>query len=115
MAQSSRKAFLITALLLCLVLAAVLTTFSYLAPHLPVLFVPYQYFLIGICTGALVVATLGLIAERSEWTHYRFYFFTVMISVFLLVVTNSVIYRLLGGEQFIRRLMKIFWVVFISR
>jgi hypothetical protein len=81
---------------------------------LRLLFVPYQYFLLGICVGALILATIGLIVDRGQWTHYRTYFATVMVSVFVLVVINFVIYRVLGGEQFVRRLIEMFWVVFIT-
>ncbi|UCD57408.1 MAG: hypothetical protein JSV16_16655 [Candidatus Hydrogenedentota bacterium] len=115
MTQNSRRFFLITSVLLCLVLAAVLVTFGYVAPVLRLLFSPYQFFLIGICVGVLIAATIGLVVERDEWTHYRVYFLTVMTSVFLLVVVNSVVFRVLGGEQFIRKLMRIFWVVFNIR
>ncbi|MBI5116733.1 hypothetical protein HZA56_09695 [Candidatus Poribacteria bacterium] len=114
MTENSRRFFLITCLLLCFVLAAVLVTFSFTASLLHVLFAPYQFFLIGICIGALAMAALGLIIDRAEWIHYRLYMMAVMLSVFLFVVTNSVIFRLLGGEQFIRRLVRIFWMVFDS-
>ena len=89
-----------------------LVTFGYVMPSLRTAFAPYQFFLIGICVGALIAATMGLIVERDEWSHYRIYFVTVLTSVFLLAVINSVIFRLLEGENFIRRLMKIIWVVF---
>lgn len=89
-------------------------TFGFTASLLHVLFAPYQFFLIGICIGALTMAALGLIVDRAEWIHYRLYMAAVMLSVFLLVVTNSVIFRLLGGEQFIRRLVRIFWMVLDS-
>ena len=112
MTQSSRRFFLIISFLLCLVLSAVLVTFGYVAPLLRIAFVPYQFFLIGICVGALIAATMGLIVERDKWSHYRVYFVTVLMSVFLLTVVNSVIFRLLEGEDFVRRLMRIFWVVF---
>lgn len=106
---------MLTSLLLCIVLTAVLVAMGYMASALRLVFVPYQFFLMGICVGALILATIGLVAERSEWTHYRLYFFTVMTSVFILVVINSVIFRVLGGEQFIRRLMRILWIVLSSR
>jgi hypothetical protein len=112
MEQSSRRFFLITSLLLCLVLIAVLVAFGYLAPFLRTVFAPYQFFLIGICVGALIAATMGLIVERDEWSHYRVYLVTVLTSVFLLAVINSVMFKLLEGEDFIRKLMRIFWVVF---
>lgn len=114
MKEASRRFFLLASVLLCIVLTAVLVTMGLMASALRLVFVPYQYFLMGICVGALILATVGLIAERSEWTHYRLYFFTVMASVFILVVINSVIFRVLGGEQFIRRLMRIFWIVLSS-
>ena len=112
MVQSSRRFFFITSLLLCLVLVAVLVAFGYLAPFLRTVFAPYQFFLIGICVGALIAATMGLIVERDEWSHYRIYLVTVLASVFLLAVINSVMFKLLEGEDFIRKLMMIFLVVF---
>jgi len=112
MIQGSRRFFLITSLLLCLVLTTVLITFGYVAPVLRMAFAPYQFFLIGICVGALIAATMGLIIERSEWSHYRVYFATVLVSVFLLAVVNSVVFRLLEGESFVRKLMRILMVVF---
>jgi hypothetical protein len=115
MTQNSRRFLLISSLLLCLALMAVLLVFSSMASVLRLLFVPYQYFLIGICVGALILATIGLIAERNQWTHYGIYFGTVMASVFLLVVINFVIFRILGGEQFVRKLIQIFWIVFLER
>jgi hypothetical protein len=114
MTQNSRRFFLIASLLLCFVLIFVLLVFGSMAPMLRLLFVPYQYFLIGICVGALILATIGLIVERGQWTHYGTYFTTVMLSVFVLVVINSVIFRVLGGEQFVRKLIEIFRVVFIG-
>ena len=112
MTQKTRKFFLLTSLLLCFVLAAVLLIFGVMARYLQFLFVPYQFFLIGVCAGALMVATAYLIAERSEWTsHYRVYFLTVMVSAFLLVVINAVVFRVLGGEQFIQRLIRVVLVV----
>lgn len=115
MREASRRFFLLSGLLLCLVLIAVLVAIGLMAPVLQAAFVPYQFFLTGICVGALLAITTGLIVERNGWSNYRLYFFTVMVSAFLLVVTNLVIFRVLGGEQFIRRLMKIFWVVFNLR
>ncbi|RJP64094.1 MAG: hypothetical protein C4532_19940 [Candidatus Abyssobacteria bacterium SURF_17] len=115
MKEASKRFLLLSSLLLCLVLAAILVAIGLLAPVLQVVFVPYQFFLTGICVGALLAATAGLIVERNGWTNYRLYFCTVMVSVFLLVVANLVIFRVLGGEQFIRRLMKIFLVVFNLR
>lgn len=115
MKEASRRILLLTSLLLCVVLTAVLATMTYMASALRLVFVPYQFFLMGICVGALILATISLIAERNEWTHYRLYFFTVMTSAFILVVINSVVFRVLGGEQFIRRIMRIFWIVLGSR
>ncbi|MBI4831067.1 MAG: hypothetical protein HY801_05835 [Candidatus Lindowbacteria bacterium] len=115
MTENSKRFFLIACLLLCFVMVAVIVTFSYAASLLHVLFAPYQFFLIGICIGALAMATLGLMIDRGEWLHYRLYLTTVMVSVFLLVVANSVIFKVLGGEQFVRRLVRIFWMVFDSR
>lgn len=114
MRQNTRRLFLVFCLALCFVLVIVLAALSFMAPVLQLLFVPYQYFLIGICVGALMVATLVLTAVREEWTNYRLYFITVMMSVFLLVVINFVVYGALGGEQFVRRLVEIFWIVFVS-
>jgi len=115
MKRNARRFFLISCLALCCVLAVVLLLFSSLAPVLQLLFVPYQFFLIGACVGALLVATVALALNREEWTNYGLYFFTVMMSVFLLVVVNSVVFRVLGGEQFMRRLMEIIWIVFVLR
>lgn len=115
MTESSIRFFLITSILLCIVLAAVLAVLGLMAPALRLIFVPYQFFLVGICVGALVAATIGLVVERHQWTHYRTYFLIVMTNVFLLVVVNSIIFRVLGGQQFIRKLMRIFWVVFNLR
>jgi hypothetical protein len=114
MTQNTRGYFLFLCLALCFVLIIILVVLSSLAPILQLRFVPYQFFLIGICVGALLVATLGLAADREEWTHYHLYFFTVLISVFLLIVVNSVVFGALGGEQFVRRLVEIFWIVFSS-
>ena len=114
MTQNSRRLFLIFSLSLCFALVIVLFAFGFGSAVLRLLFVPYQFFLIGICVGALAAVTIGLVAERNEWSHYRVYFFTVMVSVFLLVVINSVIFRVLGGEQFIYRLMKVIFIVFSS-
>ena len=112
MTQKTRKFFLLASLLLCFVLAAVLLIFGAMARYLQFLFVPYQFFLIGVCVGALMVAMAYLIVERSEWTsHYRVYFLTVMASAFLLVVINAVVFRVLGGEQFIQRLIRVVLVV----
>jgi hypothetical protein len=61
-----------------------------------------------------MIATIGLIVERGQWSHYRVYFVTVMASVFVLAMINLVIFRVLGGEQFVRKLISIFWVVFIT-
>jgi hypothetical protein len=74
-------------------------------------FATYQFFLIGVCVGALTLATIGLIVERSEWSHYTIYFIIVMVSVFLLTVINCVIFRILGGEQLIRKLVQDFLVL----
>jgi hypothetical protein len=112
MTQNSRRLFLVFSLTLCFAIVIVLFAFGFGGSVLRFLFVPYQFFLIGICVGALTAATIGLIAERNEWTHYRVYFFTVMASVFLLVVINSVIFRILGGAEFVYRLMKVFFIVF---
>ncbi len=114
MTQNTRRFFLISCIGLCFVLAAVLVTFSSLTPVMQLLFVPYQFFLIGICVGMLLAATIALATDRGEWTHYGIYFVTVMLSAFLLVVVNLVVFRALGGEQFVRRLVNIIWVVFIS-
>lgn len=114
MTQNTRSVFLFLCLALCFVLAIVLIVLSTLAPHLQLRFVPYQYFLIGICVGALLVATIGLAVDREQWPSYYPHFLTVMLSVFLLVVVNSVIFGALGGEQFVRRLVEIFWIVFSS-
>ena len=113
MTNRTRRFFLLASILLCLILAGVLIAISSMAPVLRLIFVPYQFFLIGMCVGGLIAVTIGLTVERHEWTHYRVYFCTVMASVFLIVVTNSVIFKVLGGEQFIRRLWQIFLVVFI--
>jgi len=113
MTEKSRRFFLISSLLLCLVLMLILLVFSSMAPVVRLVFVPYQYFLIGICVGALIAATIGLIVDRGQWTNYSVYFATVMTSVFVLAVINLVIFRMLGGEQFVQKLIKIFWVVFI--
>ena len=114
MTRNTRRLFLLSCIALCFLLAVVLATFSKLAPILQLLFVPYQFFLIGICVGALIVATIVLATNREEWTNYELYFVTVMTSVFLLVVVNSVLYKVLGGEQFMRNLMGILWLVFVS-
>lgn len=114
MTQKSRRFFLISSLLLSIALTLVLFIFGSMASVLKLLFVPYQYFLIGICVGALIIATIGLIVERGQWTHYRTYFLTVMTSVFVLVVINFVIFRVLGGEQFVQRLIEILWIVFLA-
>jgi hypothetical protein len=114
MTQKTRGVFLFLCLALCFVLAIILVVLSSLAPALQLRFVPYQYFLIGICVGALLVATIGLSADREQWPNYYPHFFTVMLSVFLLVVVNSVVFGALGGEQFVRRLVEIFWIVFSS-
>jgi len=114
MRRNTRRFFLISCLSLCLVLAVVLAVFSLMAPVLRMLFVPYQFFLIGVCVGALLAATIALASDRGEWTHYKLYFLTVMTSVFLLVVVNLVVFRALGGEQFIRKLVKVLWVVFVA-
>ena len=92
---------------LSFVLATVLATLGYLAPLLRMTFSSYQFFLIGACVGALALATVGLILERDEWSHYNSYFVAVMISVFLLTMVNCVIFRVLGGEQFIRKLVSV--------
>jgi hypothetical protein len=112
MTENTRGYFLVLCITLCFVLAIIVVALSSLAPILQLRFVPYQFFLIGICVGALLVATIGLAADREEWTHYRLYFFTVLVSVFLLVIVNSVIFGVLGGQQFVRRLVEIFWIVF---
>jgi hypothetical protein len=106
MKQDSRRFFLIVCLLLSSVLATVILTVVLMARVLQTIFVPYQFFLVGICVGALAAATLGLIIERREWAPYQVYFVTVMVSVFLLAAVNSVIFKLLGGEQFIRRIIE---------
>lgn len=99
-------------LLLCFVITAVLVIFGITARYLQFLFVPYQFFLIGVCVGALIVATFYLITVRNEWNnHYSAYFLTVMASVFLLVVINAVVFKVLGGEQFIQRLIRVVLVV----
>lgn len=112
MRQNSRRFFLITCVLLCVTLAVVLVTFVQMASGLRIIFVSYQFFLIGACVGALAAATLGLIVEREEWTPYRVYFVAVMVSVFLLAAVNSVVFRVLGGEQFLQKLIENFRVVF---
>ncbi len=114
MTRNTRRFFFISCLALCLTLVMVLLVFSAMAPLIHLLFVPYQFFLIGACVGALLAATIALASDRKEWSHYRLCFATVMISAFLLVVVNCVVFRVLGGEQFIRRLVDIFRVVFIS-
>ncbi len=113
MTEKTRRFFLFSCLALCSVLFVTLIVFSGTAPVLQLLFVPYQYFLIGICVGALLVATMVLAADRREWTDYRLYFFTVMLSVFLLVVINLVVFRVLGGGQFMLKLVAILvsWVL----
>ncbi len=114
MTQKIRRFFLISSLLLCITLMLVLFVFGSMASVLRLVFVPYQYFLIGICVGALIIATIGLIVERGQWTHYRIYFLTVMTSVFVLVVINLVVFRVFGGEQFVHRLLEILWIVFLA-
>ncbi len=93
--------------MLCFALVVALIVFSSAAPVLQLLFVPYQFFLIGICVGALLVATMVLVDGRREWANDRLYFFTVMLSAFLLVVVNLVVFRVLGGGQFLLRLVAI--------
>ena len=115
MTPNTRRLFLISCLALCAVLLGVLTTFSLLASAIHPLFIPYQFYLIGICVGALAVATIILAVEREKWAHYRVYFVTVLASAFLIVVINSIVFKVLDGEQFIRRLVRIIWVVFLSR
>ena len=107
MTGQTRRIFLFSCLALCFALVAVLTVFSSAAPILQLLFVPYQFFLIGICVGALMVATIVLAEGRKEWADDRLYFFTVMLSAFLLVVVNLVVFRVLGGGQFLLRLVAI--------
>jgi hypothetical protein len=113
MTGKTRRFLLFSCLALCSVLVVVLTVFSSAAPILQLLFVPYQYFLIGICVGALLVATMVLATDRGEWTDHRLYLFTVMFSVFLLVVINLVVFRVLGGGQFMLKLVAILvsWVL----
>ena len=113
MTGKTRRFFLFSCLALCFVLTAVLMLFSRMASAPQLLFVPYQYFLMGICVGALVVSTIVLAADRREWTDYRTYFFTVMLSAFLLVVINLVVFRVLGGKQFMLKLVAILvsWVL----
>ena len=113
MTGKAQRFFLISSLLLCFVLILVLFVFSSMAPVVRHVFVPYQYFLIGICVGALILATIGLIVDRGQWTHYSVYFSTVMTSVFVLAVINLVIFKLLGGEQFVQKLIEIFRIVFM--
>jgi hypothetical protein len=93
-------------------LAIVIAMFGYMAPTFRFVLAVYQFFLIGICVGVLMASTVGLIIERSEWNHYRMFFYTVMISVLVLVVVNCIIFRVLGGEQFVRNLVSDFWAVF---
>lgn len=110
MAEASKltKFLFLISLSLCFVLTTVLLTMYFAGPSLRFVFAPYQFFLIGMCMGALAAATVGLIVERSEWPSYGIYFATVMVSVFLLMVLHSVIFRVLGGGQFMRSLMKVF-------
>lgn len=115
MTENSRNIFLISSLLLCFVLALVIVTLSVVAPAIHLLFVPYQFFLLGICVGALTFATISLAMNREAWTNYRLYFGTIMLSAFLLVVANSLIFSVLGGKQFVRRLAEIIWFVFLSQ
>jgi hypothetical protein len=106
MEQNLKRFLLLICVSLSFVLATVLTTLGYVTPALRLTFTTYQFFLVGVCVGALSLATVGLILERDEWTHYRMYFIAVMASVFLLTVINCVIFRVLGGEHFIRNLVK---------
>lgn len=115
MKDSSKRFFLVVSLSLCFVLTAVLVTLGSVGPALRLVFATYQFFLIGVCVGALAAATVGLMVEREDWTHYRTYFAIVMISAFLLVVVNSVIFRVLDGEHFVQRLLNILWVAMNSR
>ena len=104
-----KKLLLLVSVSLSCVLATVLATLGYISPLLRVTFSTYQFFLIGVCVGALALATFELILARDEWTHYESYFLTVMLSVFILAVINCVIFRVLGGEHFIRNLVQVFW------
>ena len=106
MGQNLKRFFLTVCILLSFVLTTVLTTVGYMASIL-VTFGAYQFFLIGVCVGALTLATVGLIVEREQWNPYKTYCITVMVSVFLLTVVNCVIFRILGGEHFIQGLVKV--------
>lgn len=107
MEQNLKRFLLLVSFLLIFVLASVLTTLGYMAPALRITFTTYQFFLIGICVGALGLATIGLIINRDEWQDYNVYFVTVMASVFLLAVVNCVIFQILGGEHFVRSLVQV--------
>lgn len=111
MRQSSKRFCLITCLSLSLVLATVVAAIGYMAPTFRFVFTGYQVFLVGICVGALAMSTLGLIIERNEWNHYRSYFLAVMMGVFVLVVVNCIFFRVLGGEQYVRKLVGDIWAI----
>ncbi len=112
MRQSSKRFFLITCLSISLVLAIVVAAIGYMAPTFRFVFAAYQVFLVGICVGALAASTVGLIIERGEWNHYRSYFLAVMMSVFVLVVVNCIFFRVLGGEQYVQKLVGDIWAIF---
>ncbi len=111
MRQSSKRFFLITCLSLSLVLTVVVATLGYITPTFRFVFGAYQFFLIGVCVGALAASTLGLIIERGEWNHYRIYFSVVMMGIFVLVVINCIFFRVLGGEQYVRQFVGEIWAI----
>ncbi|RJP21807.1 MAG: hypothetical protein C4520_09120 [Candidatus Abyssobacteria bacterium SURF_5] len=111
MEQNLKRFFLTVCISLSFVVFAFLSALGYMAPAVRLTFTTYQFFLVGVCVGALLLSTIGLIIKRSEWSHYNTYFITVMISVFLLTMINCVIFRVLGGEQLIRRLVGDIWVL----
>ena len=110
MEQNLKRFLLLVSFMLIFVLVTVLTTLGYMAPALRITFTTYQFFLIGACVGALTLATVGLIMKRDEWNNCIVYFVTVMASVFILAVINCVVFRILGGEHFVRSLVQVIWV-----
>ncbi len=108
MEQNLKRFLFLVCISLNFVLMVVLVALSYMAPAFRYTFVTYQFFLVGVCVGALALATVGLIVERTKWIQYKTYFAVVMLSVFLLAVVNSVVFRILGGEQFLRKLVSDF-------
>jgi len=109
MERNLKRFLLLVCVSLSFVVASILVTLGFMAPSLRITFSTYQFFLMGACVGALTLATVGLILEWNEWNHYKAYLGAVMTSVFLLTMVNCVIFRILGGEQFIRRLVKLVW------